>query len=107
MSVTAQQLADEAGATIERATRVLPVAAQMVGGYAPSAPEALQDEATIRFASYLLGGDPGTIRAASVGDMSSEFIVNHSSAFRNCGAAALLTRFKVRRAATIDGTATS
>ena len=106
MPLTAQQLADESGADLDRATRVLPVAVQMVTDYAPAAPEALRDEAAIRFGSYLLTGDPGTTRTGSVGDMTAEFIVNHGAAFRTSGAAMLLTRYKRRRAAPIDGGAT-
>ena len=49
MAVTADQLAAESGATIDRATRVLPVAVQAVEDYAATAPEALKDEAVYRF----------------------------------------------------------
>ena len=103
--MTAQQLADEAGATIERATRVMPVAQTMVDDYAPAAPEALRDEATIRFGSYLLGSDFGTIRQEAVGPLTVDYVVNHAAAFRNSGAAMLLTRYKKRRAAPIGSPA--
>ena len=42
MALTAQQLADETSAKLARATRVLPVAVQMVNDYAPNAPDVLK-----------------------------------------------------------------
>ena len=101
MAVTAQQLADESGAEIARATRVLPVAVQTVTDYAPDAPEGLRDEAVIRFGGYLLGSGYGETRSKTIGPLSVEHVVNHSAAFRNSGAAGLLTRHKVRRAGAI------
>ena len=101
MAVTAQQLATETGATLERATRLLPVAVQIVTDYAPHAPEVLRDEATIRFAGYLAQSDYGTVRSETLGPMTVERVVNHAAAFRNSGAAMLLTGHKRRRAGAI------
>ena len=101
MAVTAQQLADESGATLERATRVLPVAVQTVTDYAPDAPEALRDEAVYRFGGYLLASDYGTVRTEALGPQSVEYQMNHAAAFRNSGAAMLLTGHKVRRAGSV------
>ena len=101
MAVTAQQLADESAQSLERAERVLPVAQRVVADYAPDAPEALRDEAMIRFGAYLLTQETGNLRKHTVGPVEHEFVVNHASAFRNCGAAALLTRYRVRRAGAI------
>ena len=97
VTLTAAELADGTGATIERATRVLAVAAQLVTDYAPQAPT----EAVIRFAGYLMASDFGAVRAESLGPQSAEYVVNHSPAFRNSGAAMLLTRYKRRRAGAI------
>ena len=101
VTVTAQQLADETSADLDRATRVLAVARRMVEDYAPLAPSEIQDEATIRFGGYLLSSDYGAVRDESIGPMSASYVVNHSSAFRNSGAAMLLTRYKQRRAGAI------
>ena len=101
MAVTADQLAAESGATVDRATRVLPVATRMVQDYAPLAPAEMKDEATIRFGGYLLGSDYGTVQSETIGPFSRTFPVNHAAAFRNCGAAMLLTRYKIRRAGMI------
>ena len=101
VTLTAETLAVEIGATEERATCLLAVATEVVTRYAPNAPEALANEAVVRFAGYLAQADFGTIRTESVGPMSVEYVVNHATMFRNCGAEALLTRFKRRRAGAI------
>ena len=101
VTVTAQQLADESSAELDRATRVLPVAIQVVTDYAPQAPESLQNEAVIRFGGYLLGSDYGAVKTETLGSSAIEYAMNHAAAFRNSGAAGLLTRYKVRRAGAI------
>ena len=101
VTLTAETLAAEIGATEERATRLLAVATEVVTRYAPNAPEALANEAVVRFAGYLAQSDYGTIRTESIGPMTVEYVTNHAAMFRNCGAEALLTRFKRRRAGAI------
>ena len=101
VTITAAQLADEANASRSRAERVLPVAIQVVTDYAPAAPVPLLDEAVLRFAGYLLGSDVGAVRKETVGPYDVEHVTNHAAAFRNSGAAMLLTRHKVRRAGAI------
>ena len=102
MAVTAQALAEEAisplptAADLERAARVLSVAVQMVDDYAPNAPDALKDEAVIRFGGYILGSDYGGVRTDEIGPQRTEYTTNHAAAFRNCGASMLLTRHVVR-----------
>ena len=103
MAVTAAELADETGASLARATRLLPVAVRAVTDYAPTAPEVLRDEATIRFAGYLAQSDYGTVRQEAVGPLSREYVTNHAAAFRNSGAAMLLTRHKRRRGGVVTG----
>ena len=103
MAVTAEQLAAESSASLDRATRVLPVAQRTVEDYAPNASDELKDEAVYRFGGYLLGSDYGAIRTETIGPRSVEYNLNHAAAFRNSGAAMLLTRYKVRRAGHIGG----
>ena len=62
----------------------------------------LKDEAVIRFAGYLAQSDlrrdrEGVHRA----DGYRVYVTNHAAAFRNSGAAMLLTRWRVRRAGAI------
>ena len=99
MTLTATELAEALGAEQALADRLLPVVAAIVDDYAPHAPDALADEAAIRFAGYIGRSDYfGAIRSKTTGPLSVEYVTNHASAFRNCGAAALLTRYKRRRA---------
>ena len=103
VTLTAAELAEETSASVDRATRVLAVATEAVTHYAPEAPEVLQNEAVLRFAGYLLGSDYGAIRKDSIGPSDYEFVTNHAAMFRNSGAAALLTRYRIRRAGSIAG----
>lgn len=101
VTLTAQELANETSADLDRATRVLAVALRMVEDYAPLAPSEIQDEAAIRFGGYLLASDFGAVRSESLGPQSVELVTNHAAMFRNSGAAALLTRYKRRRAGAV------
>ena len=92
------------GATLDsddRTSELGAVAAAMVEQYAPGAPGPLKDEAVIRFAGYLAQSDFGTIGKEVIGPRDVEYVTNHASAFRNSGAAMLLTRWRVRRAGAI------
>ena len=101
VTITAAELAAEIGADLPRAERILAVAARMVLDYAPEAPVELLNEAIIRFGGYLAQSDFGTIRTETLGPKSVEYQLNHATAFRNCGAAMLLTRHKVRRGGSV------
>ena len=101
VTLTAAQLAAETSADLDRAARVLKVATRAVLDYAPGAPGALLNEAAIRFGGYLLSSDFGAVRKEAVGPFDTEYQMNHAAAFRNSGAAALLTRHKVRRGGAI------
>lgn len=106
MSVTldAAGLADAASIDSDAATRLLPVVTARVERYASGAPDALHDEAAIRFAAYLAGATPNPNAAGNVG-IGSLSITNtshsHAAAFRLCGAAGLLSPWRVRRAGSV------
>ncbi len=85
----------------EDAAHLGATASALVESYAPSAPQALRDEATIRFAGYLAQSNFGDIAKESIGPRDIEYTVNHANAFRNSGAAALLSRWRVRRAGAV------
>lgn len=86
------------------------VAAALVEREAAGAPQPVKDEAVIRFAAYLaqtqvpkvvtqvefVGAGPGVN-----GPHSAEYVTNHSAAFRHCGAKAMLSPWRVRRAGVI------
>ena len=85
----------------ERAGQLGAVAAAMVEGYAPGAPQVLKDEAVIRFAGYLAQSDFGSIAKEVIGPRDVEYVTNHAPMFRNSGAGALLARWRIRRGGAI------
>lgn len=99
--ITPADLAVEIGTDEGRAERVLQVAILMVDEYAPAAPAVLRREAIIRFAGYLAGSDYGGIASESIGPKQVQYQTNNAAAFRNSGAAMLLTRYRRRRAGAI------
>lgn len=96
-----EAVAGRADESDDAAAHLGEVASALIENYAPGAPQALKDEAVIRFAGYLAQADFGTISKETVGPRDVEYPLNHSAMFRNCGAAALLTRWRVRRAGAI------
>ena len=101
--ITASELAAAIGAEDDllAAERLASVGTEAVNRYAPSAPEVLRREAVIRFAGYLYGSDFGGIRRETIGPREAEYVANHAAMFRNCGAAGLLTNYRIRRAGVI------
>ena len=85
----------------ERTAELGAAAAAMVERYAPGAPQALKNEAVIRFAGYLAQSDFGSIAKESIGPLDTEYVTNHAALFRNSGAAACVSRWRVRRAGAI------
>ena len=88
VTLTVDQLRDgvRAGDTQQETdvlTRLLAVATAMVEKHAPNAPEAVQNEAVVRVASYLFDQPNASARQA------------YSSAFRNSGARGLLLPWRV------------
>lgn len=74
------------------------MAAARVEREAPGAPQAVKNEAVIRYAGYMAQADFGSIRREEIGPRSVEFTLNHAAAFRLSGAYGLLAPWKVRRA---------
>ena len=78
--------------------------------YAPGAPQPNRDEAMVRYVAYLFQAQSGAHRKTEKGQVDGYDaqaistvigtvpVVNHAAAFHNCGAKALLTGWKVRRA---------
>ena len=104
VTIQADALATELGIPEAKAIRLLAVATEMAENYAPLSPDAMSNESVIRFVGYLVaseGGGYGAQRKTEVGPLTVEYTVNHAMAFRNSGAQALLTHYKVRRAGAI------
>ena len=106
ITITASELAEAIGGEDSPTivARVLATASAIVTNYAPAAPDAVQNEAVVRFAGYLFGSDFGGVQSESIGPMRVDYATNHAAAFRYSGAAGLLTRYKRRRTGSIDGT---
>ena len=85
------------------AERLHPVAVALVERYAPDAPEDVANEAVIRVAGWLYESPSSGVRSESVGDISTSWSPNMTSALRHSGAMALLSPWKVRRAGAVDG----
>ena len=79
------------------------MASALVESYAPGAPQAMKDEACLRLIGHLSDTSVGlgVVKSESVGPRATEYRVDFASAFRNSGAAALLTRWKIRRGGVI------
>lgn len=76
-------------------------AAALVERYAPGAPQAIKDEATIRTAGWLREAPSSGARREDTGDISTAWSPNMTGALRSSGAMGLLTPWKVRRAGAI------
>ena len=97
-TLTALELGMAIGTDLQTAGELLSVVVNEVEAYAPLAPGPNKREAVIRFAGYLKNAENLGVSNQTFGPKSTEIIVNHSSAFQNCGAKMLLSRYKVRRA---------
>ena len=97
-----QAIAGRAAESDEIACSLGELAAARVEREAPDAPSAVRDECVIRYAGYLAQSDYGGIVREEVGGVRVvEYVTNHSNAWRNSGAAGLLSVWKKRRAGPI------
>ena len=94
-------VAGRAAESDEDAASLGELAAARVEREAPGAPQAVKDEAVIRYAGYMAGADYGGLRKESIGPRDIEYVVNHANAWRACGAYGLIAPWKVRRAGAI------
>lgn len=80
------------------AQRLGAAAAARVEHYAPMAPQALRDEAVVRFAGYMRT-QPSLIRTLTAGKVTLDYqLSGFVRPFVNCGAKAMLAPFVRRRA---------
>ena len=83
------------------ADRFFPVASALVTRYAPSAPDAISDEALIRVAGWLAEAPASGARTETIGDITTAWSPSMTGALRSSGAMALLSPWKARRAGPI------
>ena len=69
--------------------------------YAPSAPQAIKNEAVIRTCGWLVEQPSAALRQIEVGDVTRAYAVTSMSALRHSGGMALLSPWKIRRGGTI------
>ena len=101
VTITVAELAEAIGTDAATATRLLAVATALVERYAPDAPDAISDEATIRAAGWLAEQPAAAIRSESEGDIRTSYAPTHISALRHSGGQALLSPWKIRRGGAI------
>ena len=101
VTIAATVLAEAVGVDEALGTRLLAVAAPTVERYAPAAPDAIQNEAVIRFAGWLSQAPVSGARSESIGDISTTFSPMATGGLRASGAMALLSPWKIRRAGSI------
>ena len=100
--LTAAELATAARINAQVAERLRAVVIALIEEYAPRAPQAIKNEAAIRFAGYISQAPSGSIQKLDLKGIAVEFRqAPPASAFQLCGAKALLTRWKVRRGGAI------
>lgn len=94
-------VAGRAAESDEAACALGAMAAARVEKEAPGAPQAVKDEAVIRFAGYMAQADFGALATHAIGPLSVTWTTNHAAAFRYSGAYGLIAPWKVRRAGVI------
>ena len=84
------------------ATRLLEAVTAFVERFAPDAPSVLQNEAALRFGAYLFTTrETLGMSKFTAGSIDISFQHLHGPAFRNSGAAMLLSPWRIRRAGAI------
>ena len=101
VTLTSSALAQALAINSTLADRLLAVGSALVTRYAPDAPDALSNEATIRVAGWLAEAPSSGARIEAIGDISTTWSPNMTGALRASGAMGLLSPFKVRRAGAI------
>ncbi len=102
VTLTATELSRLLAVNQALADRLHGTAVALVERYAPEAPEAVQNEATIRCAGWLVDQPAAGIRSMRTGDLATTFDMSRSqAALRNSGAMGILSAWKVRRGGAI------
>ncbi|MCY4002501.1 MAG: hypothetical protein OXF33_02155 [Rhodospirillales bacterium] len=90
------------GSDLDTATRLLPVATELVERFAPDAPESIQNEGTIRVAGWLAEAPSSGVRSEAVGDIRTSWSPSSPVPMRASGAMALLAPWKSREAGVVE-----
>ena len=98
MALTAARIEAETGVDATRAAELLATVTALVERYAPDAPEAIKDEATIRCSGWLAQAPAGGQRREGTGDIDTSYSPTMTGAMQASGAKGLLAPWRVRRA---------
>ena len=95
-----------ANLTDDRAAALGETASAMVERFAPDAPQAIRNEATIRIAGWLHAREPKPVQGLTIGGIRMDFRERFYSphAMINSGARTLLTPWRARRALPAEDT---
>lgn len=96
--LTAEYVAEQTGADVDRADRVVAVAAELVNRYAPRAPESVRVEAALRCCGWMLQAPSDGARREDTGDISTAWSPTVTGAMLASGAKGLLSPWRRRRA---------
>ena len=85
----------------QRLDELMAVASAMIEREASAAPQAIKNEAVVRYAGYLAMSGFGAIDTERDGEREIKHRPNHAAMFLNSGAQGLLSPWKIRRAGAI------
>lgn len=85
----------------DRAAQLLAVATALVERYAPAAPDAVQNEAAVRTAGWIMERPDHGVVSERVGELEARVSPGQLGALRHSGAMGLLSPWKVRRAGAV------
>ena len=98
VTLTAQQLGPAIGVDASTATRLRAVVVALVDHYAPSAPEAVANEAAIRAAGWLNEQPNASIRSEREGEIQTDFAPSMTGVLLHSGAKSMLYPHRAKRA---------
>ncbi len=103
VTISPDTLSTEMGVDLATAQRLLAVASEIVTRYTPAAPDAILNQAVLMISGWLWGNaaSRGGIKSESAGPLRVAYAVHEKNTLRHSGAMALLSPYKVRRAAAI------
>ena len=98
VTLTATQLGPAIGVDASTATRLRAVVVALVDHYAPSAPEAVSNEAAIRAAGWLAEQPNASIRSEREGEIQTDFAPSMTGAMLHSGAKSILYPWRAKTA---------
>ena len=101
VTLTTAVIASELDITLIRAEQLLSVASELVNNYCDTCPDAVANESVLRVCGWLFQTPMGSIKSEAAGPLRISYATHEKNALRHSGAMALLSPYKVRRAATI------